>query len=59
MAKKKQKLPRNIVSLILATMATVTLSAQPAGRPSLVVNIVVDGLSLDYINLLKDQITDG
>ncbi|MGM9800239.1 MAG: alkaline phosphatase family protein [Muribaculaceae bacterium] len=59
MAKKKQKLTRNIVSLILATMATVTLSAQPAGRPSLVVNIVVDGLSLDYINLLKDQFTDG
>lgn len=58
MAKSKQYLTRNIVSIIIATVATMTLSAQPAGRPSLVVNIVVDGLSLDYINLLRDKFSD-
>ena len=58
MAKSKQYLTKNIVSIIIATVATISLSAQPAGRPSLVVNIVVDGLSLDYIDLLKDKFGD-
>ncbi|MGM9847978.1 MAG: alkaline phosphatase family protein [Muribaculaceae bacterium] len=55
----KKRLTTNIAGLIIATVATMSLSAQPASRPALVVNIVVDGLSLDYINLLQDKFTDG
>ena len=55
----KKRLTTNIAGLIIATVATMSISAQPANRPALVVNIVVDGLSLDYINLLQDKFTDG
>lgn len=49
------RLSSRIASLLVASMVTLTLSGQSAGkRPSLVVGIVVDGLSLEQIELLKD-----
>lgn len=56
-------------SVVALLVATATLSAvaqarrQPDGtrpqRPSLVVGIVVEGLSMDYLELLKPEFTDG
>lgn len=54
MSVKKKLLTTRLVGVLVASMVTMGISAQlPAKRPTLVVGIVVDGLSLDQINLLK------
>ncbi len=60
MSRKKQLLTSRLVSVLVASMVTMTISGQlPSKRPALVVGIVVDGLSLDQINLLKGYFGDG
>lgn len=60
MSRKKQLLTSRLVSVLVASMVTMTISGQmPSKRPSLVVGIVVDGLSLDQINLLKGYFGEG
>lgn len=60
MSRKKQLLTSRLVSVLVASMVTMTVSGQmPSRRPSLVVGIVVDGLSLDQINLLKGYFGEG
>lgn len=60
MRKKENRLTGKAVLAIAASMMTLSLSAQmPAKRPSLVVGIMIDGLSMDYINLLKGYFGDG
>ncbi len=54
MSVKKKLINTGLLSVLVASMVTMSLSAQqPTKRPTLVVGIVVDGLSLDQINLLK------
>lgn len=54
MSKKNKLLTSRIVGVLVASMFSMGLSGQmPAKRPSLVIGIVVDGLSLDHLNLLK------
>ncbi|MBD5198873.1 MAG: hypothetical protein HDS83_00590 [Bacteroidales bacterium] len=54
MSVKKKILNTSLLSVILASLVTMGLSAQqPTRRPTLIVGIVVDGLSLDQINLLR------
>ena len=59
--KKRSILSSRIAGLLVASVVTMALSGQTAPkRPSLVVGIVVDGLSLDQIELLKEYFgTDG
>ena len=50
--------------MLVAALSSITVSAQsntgsPAKRPSLVLGIVVEGLSTDYIDLLKSQFGSG
>lgn len=59
---KRQLLATSVVSLLVAAFTTITVSAQESARPkrpSLVVGIMVDGLSMDYIELLKDHFGQG
>lgn len=52
---KKISLSGRIATLLLASVVTMALSGQSAPRrPQLVVGIVVDGLSLDQIELLRE-----
>lgn len=49
-----------VVMAIAASVMSLSLSAQmPVKRPSLVVGIMIDGLSMDYINLLKGYFGEG
>ena len=59
--KKRSILSSRIAGLLVASVVTMALSGQTAPkRPSLVVGIVVDGLSVDQIELLKEYFgTDG
>ena len=59
--KKRSILSSRIAGLLVASVVTMALSGQTAPkRPSLVVGIVVDGLSLGQIELLKEYFgTDG
>lgn len=58
---------RNITSrlalLLVTTISSITMCAQtataPTGRPTLVVGIVIDGLSNDYLELLHDRFGQG
>lgn len=58
----KRQLATGVVSLLVAALTTITVTAQENAknkRPSLVVGIMVDGLSMDYIELLKDHFGQG
>ncbi len=60
----KFQLKSGVVGLLVAALgSTVTATAQesasPSKRPSLVVGIVVEGLSNDYIELLRNQFGTG
>ncbi len=60
MSRKSQLLTTRIVSVLVASMVTMGLSGQmPAKRPTLVVGIMVDGLSLDNLDLLKGYFGNG
>lgn len=51
-----RRLPISLACVLVASMATMTVSAQKSGkRPSLVVGIVIDGLDIDRIYQLKDH----
>ena len=60
----KLQIKSGVVGLLVAALSSITVSAQnnaggPAKRPSLVVGIVVEGLSTDYIDLLKNHFGTG
>lgn len=72
--KKSQKqkqikiITSSVAALLVAVVSSISVAAQnaPANstqalrkRPALVVGIVVDGLSMDYIDLLRSQFVDG
>lgn len=60
---KSRQLGARLASALIVSLVTMGLgaanpknaSAKPAQRPSLVVGIFVEGLSADYINLLRDN----
>ena len=63
----KRNITSGVVGLLVAAISTVTVTAaaQSAGtdgqrkRPQLVVGIVVEGLTMDYLDLLRSQFTQG
>lgn len=60
MAKKTPALNTRIATLLVAAFTTLGLSAQQSvQRPSLVVGIVVDGLTMDNIEQLKEYFSEG
>lgn len=61
MQRKDYRLTQRIVMSLIASMVTMSLSAQvQSKRPSLVVGIMVDGLSQEYIDQLRSFFgTDG
>lgn len=49
-----------VTSALAASIATLSLSAQtPSPRPTMVVGVVIDGLSMDYLDLLKGYLGNG
>ncbi len=62
MQRKQPLNVRRFVTALVASMVTVSALAQtqaPSPRPRLVVGIMVDGLSEDYLNLLKGYFGDN
>ncbi len=60
MRKNENRLTGRVALALLASMVTLTISAQmPAKRPTLVVGVMVDGLTMDNINLLKGYFGEG
>lgn len=59
----RRQFKSGVVGLLVAAISSITVTAQengtPGKRPSLVVGIVVEGLSTDYIDLLKNQFGTG
>lgn len=54
MRRKENKIAQRIILSLIASMVTMSLSAQTATkRPSLVVGIMVDGLNQEYIDQLR------
>lgn len=55
MRRKENKITQRIILSLIASMVTMSLSAQTATkRPSLVVGIMIDGLNQEYIDQLRD-----
>lgn len=56
MRRKENKIAQRIILSLIASMVTMSLSAQTSAtkRPSLVVGIMIDGLNQEYINQLRD-----
>lgn len=53
-------LTRRLLSVLLASMVTLTVVGQPpVSRPKLVVGIMIDGLREDYLDLLKGYFGEG
>lgn len=52
---------RVLTAALAASIVTVSLSGQvmPAPRPTLVVGVMIDGLSMDYLQLLQGYMVDG
>lgn len=61
MDKHQDKALKNrVVSVVAASLVGLTLTAQaPAERPRLVVGVMIDGLSMDYLNLLQGYMVEG
>lgn len=61
MSIRKHKTITNRVAIALAaSLVTLSVAAQtPAPRPNLVVGVMIDGLSMDYINLLQSYFGNG
>ncbi len=58
--KQTLQLKTRIAGAVAASLVGLTLNAQaPAARPQLVVGIMIDGLSTDYLSLLEGYMTDG
>lgn len=60
----KLQIKSGVVGLLVTALTSITVSAQsnagePSKRPSLVVGIVVEGLSTDYLELLKANFGSG
>ncbi len=63
---KNRQITTGVVGLLVAAITTLTVTAQTSQkadakskRPQLVVGIVVEGLNMDYLELLRPQFTDG
>lgn len=62
---KKQQLTSSVAGLLVAAFSIITVTAQtaapqqPRKRPALVVGIVVEGLTMDYLDLLRSHFTEG
>ncbi len=65
---KKQQITSSVAGLLVAAFSVIAVSAtaqtgstpqEPRKRPALVVGIVVEGLSMDYIDLLRHRFTEG
>ena len=49
-----------VASALAASIVTLSLSAQaPSPRPNLVVGVMIDGLSMEYLQLLQGYLGDG
>lgn len=60
MSVKENPLKQRVVGAVAASLVGLTLSAQaPAERPSLVVGVMIDGLSMDYLSLLQGYMGEG
>lgn len=61
MSQKVNKPVKSRVATVLAaSMVTLSLSAQaPSPRPNLVVGVMIDGLSMEYLQLLQGYLGDG
>ena len=65
---KRNQLTTSVAALLVAAFTTIGVAGQtaphqgaqtPRQRPALVVGIVVEGLTVDYLNLLRAQFADG
>ncbi|MDE6528370.1 MAG: alkaline phosphatase family protein [Muribaculaceae bacterium] len=62
---KKQQITSSVAGLLVAAFSIITVTAQtatpqqPRKRPALVVGIVVEGLTMDYLDLLRTHLTEG
>ncbi|MDE6438559.1 MAG: hypothetical protein K2L62_02775, partial [Muribaculaceae bacterium] len=65
---KKNQIAQRVALLLVAAISTVGIAAQgsrqqpgasASKRPQLVVGIMVDGLSMDYLELLRDNFSEG
>lgn len=65
---KRNQIAQRVALLLVAAVTTVGIAAQtsrqgagasPSKRPQLVVGIMVDGLSMDYLELLRDNFSEG
>ena len=62
---KKQQITSSVAGLLVAAFSVITISAQtsepqqPRKRPALVVGIVVEGLTMDYLDLLRTHFGEG
>ncbi|MDE6802239.1 MAG: alkaline phosphatase family protein, partial [Muribaculaceae bacterium] len=58
--KQTSQLKSYLTGALMASVCGLTLNAQaPAARPQLVVGIMIDGLSADYLTLLKGYMSEG
>lgn len=58
--KKRTDIQHKILCAVLLTLVTASAGAQTAPkRPQMVVGIMVEGLSQDYLDLLHNHFTDG
>ncbi|MDE5940758.1 MAG: alkaline phosphatase family protein [Muribaculaceae bacterium] len=60
----KRQITTGVVGLLVAAITTMTVNAQTKAdaqrkRPQLVVGIVVEGLTMDYLELLRPHFTEG
>lgn len=62
---RKQQITSSVAGLLVAAFSAISVTAQtdtpqqPRKRPTLVVGIVVEGLTMDYIDLLRTHFTEG
>jgi len=62
---RRQQITSSVAALLMAMAGTATVSSQtmpqtePRKRPALVVGIVVEGLSMDYLDLLRSRFSEG
>ena len=62
---KKQQITSSVAGLLVAAFSVITILAQtsepqqPRKRPALVVGIVVEGLTMDYLDLLRTHFGEG
>ena len=59
MRRKENKIAQRIIMSLIASMVTMSISAQsPSKRPSLVVGIMIEGLDQTYIDQLRSYFGD-